>query len=143
MSKKAKKEDYNDDPVTYCSRCYSLNIKQDDAVGFDFCGECGCTDFSTTDVFTWEKLFKNRYGHDFVEASHDFRKSPVFTMSLDRLKAMVFKDECWKELCRAMYPAFPEGISKADSVVLLFAKIIQDNRLDELRMELINKNYKK
>ena len=143
MSRQEKLREYDEDPIMYCSRCYSIKIKHDDAIDLDCCKECGCTDFKTSDVFTWEKLFQGRYGHKYVESSHDIRKSPIFMLSMARLKSKVYNDECWKELCRTMYPNFPGGLSKADSVVLLFAKIIQDNRLDELRIELINQNYKK
>lgn len=137
-----KKEDYNSDPVTYCSRCYSLSIKHEDAIDSDCCEECGCTDLKTSSVFEWEKLYAKRYGHKFVEASHDIRKSPIFMLSISKLKAMVYNDSSWKNLCKTLYPTFPGGLSRADSVVLLFAKLTQDNKLDDLRIELINKNYK-
>lgn len=143
MSKQDKIREYDSEPVTYCSRCYSLSIVHEDAIDADCCKECGCSDLKTSSVEEWEKLFEGRYGHKFVEASHNLRKSPVFMMSIDRLKKMVYNDSSWKELCKILYPAFPDGISRADSVVLLFAKLIQDNRLDDLRVELINQNYKK
>lgn len=143
MSKQDKLKEYDSEPVMFCSKCYSLNIVHEDVIDSDCCGECGCSDLKTASIDEWEKLYKQRYGHKFVEAGHDIRKSPVFTMSLARLKAMVYQDSQWKELCKTLYPAFPEGISRADSVVLLFAKLIQENRLNDLRMELINQNYKK
>lgn len=143
MSKQDKIKEYDEEPVMYCANCYSLNIVHEDVIDSDCCGRCGCTDFKTSSIEEWERLYKERYGHKFVENSHDLRKSPVFMLSMDRLKTMVYKDECWKELCKMLYPAFPDGLSRADSVVLLFAKLIQDNRLDDLRIELINQNYKK
>lgn len=143
MSKQDKIKEYDEEPVMYCAKCYSLNIVHEDVIDSDCCGRCGCTDFKTSSIEEWERLYKERYGHKFVENSHDLRKSPVFMLSMDRLKTMVYKDECWKELCKMLYPAFPDGLSRADSVVLLFAKLIQDNRLDDLRIELINQNYKK
>lgn len=143
MSKQDKIKEYDEEPVVFCSRCYSLKIIHEDVFDSDCCGECGCTDVKTSSFKEWERLFKNRYGHKFVEEDHNVRKSPVFTMSIERLKIMVYNDPQWKELCKTLYPAFPDGISRADSTVLLFAKLIQENRLDDLRMELINQTYKK
>lgn len=143
MSKQDKIKEYDEEPVMYCARCYSLNIVHEDVIDSDCCGRCGCTDFKTSSIEEWERLYKERYGHKFVENSHDLRKSPVFMLPMDRLKTMVYKDECWKKLCRTMYPTFPNGLSRVDSIVLLFTMLIQDNRLDELRVELINQNYKK
>ena len=142
MLKQDKLKDYDSDPVTYCSKCYSLNIRHDDDIDLDYCGECGCTDFQTSLVVDWEKLFAKRYGHKFVEASYDIKKTPIFMMPMDKLKSMVYNDSSWRDICTTMYPSFPGGLSKADSVILLFAKLVQENRLDDLRIELINRNYK-
>ena len=125
--------------MTYCARCYSLGIVHEDSIGMDCCKECGSSDLLTSSEEEWERLYKQRYGHKFVEEERDIRKSPIFQMSNDKLKTKVFNDPSWKEICRALYPAFPEWLGKADSIVLLFAKLYQENRLDDLRMELINR----
>lgn len=139
MSKLRKIEEYNSEPVTYCARCYSLGVVHEDFIGMDCCKECGSSDLLTSSEEEWERLYKQRYGHKFVEEERDIRKSPIFQMSNDKLKTKVFNDPSWKEICRALYPAFPEWLGKADSIVLLFAKLYQENRLDDLRMELINR----
>ncbi len=139
MSKLRKIEEYNSEPVTYCARCYSLGIVHEDSIGMDCCKECGSSDLLTSSEEEWERLYKQRYGHKFVEEERDIRKSPIFQMSNDKLKTKVFNDPSWKEICRALYPAFPEWLGKADSIVLLFAKLYQENRLDDLRVELINR----
>lgn len=139
MSKLRKIEEYNSEPVTYCARCYSLGIVHEDSIGMDCCKECGSSDLLTSSEGEWERLYKQRYGHKFVEEERDIRKSPIFQMSNDKLKTKVFSDPSWKEICRALYPAFPEWLGKADSIVLLFAKLYQENRLDDLRVELINR----
>lgn len=131
------------DTVCFCSRCYSLKIKYEDSIGMDCCGDCGCTDFRTASFDEWEKLYKERYGHKYVEGTKDIKKSPIFQMSNDKLKIKVSNDPSWREICRAMYPTFPNWLSKADSVILLFAKLYQENRLDDLRMELIKRNNNK
>jgi hypothetical protein len=131
------------DTVDFCSRCYSLKIKYEDSIGMDCCGDCGCTDFRTASFDEWEKLYKERYDHKYVEGTRDIKKSPIFQMSNDKLKIKVSNDPSWREICRAMYPTFPNWLSKADSVILLFAKLYQENRLDDLRMELIKRNNNK
>ena len=144
MAMQGKQGD-DEDNVTYCSRCYSLKIKYEDSIGMDCCGDCGCTDFVTAPFEEWERLFKERYGHKFVDDAGSIRKSPMFQMSNDQLKTLICKDPSWRDICRTMYPAFPNWLSKTDSIVLLFAKLYDDNMLDELRMEMINrsKNNKK
>ena len=86
---------------------------------------------------------KYKESYKYVEEVGDIRKSPIFQMSNDKLKTKVSNDPSWREICRAMYPAFPNWLSKADSVILLFAKLYQENRLDDLRMELINRSNNK
>ena len=140
---KERLKDYDSEPVTYCSKCYSLKIIHEDAIDSDCCGECGCSDMKTSSIEEWEKLFENRYGHKYVEASHNIRKNPIFQMSNDKLKTKLFNDPSWREVCRTLYPVFPNWLSKADSIILLFAKLSQDNRLDDLRIELINSNNKR
>lgn len=140
---KERLKDYDSEPVTYCSKCYSLKIIHEDAIDSDCCGDCGCSDMKTSSIGEWEKLFENRYGHKYVEASHDIRKNPIFQMSNDKLKTKLFNDPTWRDICRTLYPVFPNWLSKADSIILLFAKLSQDNRLDDLRIELINRNNKR
>lgn len=143
MSKKKVIKDFDDEPITYCSKCYSLKIKYEDSIGMDSCGDCGCTDFITSSVEDWEKLYEKRYGHKFVEEKGDIRKSPIFQMSNDKLKDLLFQCNDWKEICHLLYPAFPEWLGKADSIILLFARLYKDNRLDDLKMELVKRNKDK
>ena len=87
MSKQSKLNDYDSEPVNYCTKCYSLGIKYEESIGMDCCSQCGCTDFKTTSFFEWEKLYMNRYGHKYVEKTNDVRMSPIFQLSPDKLKA--------------------------------------------------------
>lgn len=63
-------QDYNSEPVFYCKHCLSLNIKSvDDFVNtdcLDFCDECGSTEIDTTDIYTWEKMYEQKYGRNFL-----------------------------------------------------------------------------
>lgn len=142
MTNPKQDKDYDEEPVVYCTRCYSLKIKYEESIGMDCCEDCGCTDFKTADFDDWEKLYKARYGHKFVEEKGNIRNSPIFKMSNDQLKDKVYENAEWREICHALYPTFPRWLSKIDSVILLFAKLYQDSRLDDLRMELLNRNKK-
>lgn len=140
MMKQNNIQEDDEDSVVYCTKCYSLKIKYEEAIGMDCCGDCGCTDFKTASFNDWEKLYKARYGHKFVRETGNIRNSPIFQMSNSQLKTMVYDNASWREICQTLYPTFPRWLSKADSVVLLFAKLYQDNRLDDLRMEMIKQN---
>ncbi len=61
------KEDYDDEPVYYCKRCLSLNIRQVPLMeNLDYCGECGSTEIETTSIEEWKALYKEKYGRDFI-----------------------------------------------------------------------------
>lgn len=143
MSKQNKMEEYDSEPVTYCSKCYSIKIKYEESIGMDCCEDCGCTDFKTSTFEEWEKLYERRYGHKFMEEKGDIKKSPMFQLTNDQLKREVANNPLWKCICRTLYPDFPNWLNKADSIILLFAKLYQDNRLDDLRIELINQDKNK
>jgi ribosomal protein L37AE/L43A len=57
-------EEFNEDPVYYCTKCMSLKIKSLNS-DIDYCDDCGSTDIETTDIYTWEKMYKERYGKEF------------------------------------------------------------------------------
>lgn len=142
MRRKSKVKDYDSEPVLYCPKCYSLKIVHEDAVDSDCCGDCGCSDIKRIDFNSWSKLYEGRYGHKFIETKQDIRKSPMFLLSIEGLKTKVFKNPQWKEICKKMYPSFPDGLGRTDSIILLFSKLCQDSRIDALRIELIKRNNK-
>lgn len=65
--KSNSKEDFNSEPVYYCKHCLSLKIK---TVSLDldisFCDDCGGTDIDTAYIGEWEKLYKERYGFNYL-----------------------------------------------------------------------------
>jgi len=61
-----QKESYDDEPVFYCKRCLSLNIKQMPIVEQDYCGDCGCAEVDTTDIHTWNTMYEEKYGHKHI-----------------------------------------------------------------------------
>lgn len=57
--------EYNEEPVIYCSHCLSLDIR-----GFsniDYCNECGSTDMSMDNIKNWEQLYEDKYGVKYLE----------------------------------------------------------------------------
>lgn len=140
MARRATRtQEVEEEPITYCRKCYSIKVKYEDSIGMDCCGDCGCTDFSTTNFDEWENLYRNRYGHKYMEDVGEVRKNPIFQMDGEKLKALLYRNQAWREICVSMYSTFPNWLSKTDSIILLFAKLCQENRLDDLRRELIKR----
>ena len=142
MSDNERQNDYNAEPVVYCANCYSLKIQHDGQFDMDCCMDCGCSNTLQTDIDTWERLYENRYGKRFITKTGDIRRSPFYRMPLDILKREVCDSLEWRDIIRQLYPSFPRGFSKADSVILLFDKLSKDNRMDDLRMVLANSRRK-
>ena len=62
-----RKEQYNDEPVFYSKSCLSLKIRTVMVDSdLDFCDECGCTDTEQAHIEEWKKLYRERYGFDFL-----------------------------------------------------------------------------
>lgn len=58
---------YNDEPILYCKHCLSLRIMNDTKqIDLDFCDSCGSTDIGTCSIEEWQKLYKEKYGHDYL-----------------------------------------------------------------------------
>jgi len=140
-SKKIMKEE--EDPWTFCPKCYSIRFKYEDSLGTECCEDCGCTDLKTSTFEEWDKLYRNRYGHPYLEDAGLVKKSPIFLLTDEQLKTRLFKHPDCMRICKELYPAFPGGLSKEDAVLLLFSKLVNDNRLDALRMNLYNRTKNK
>lgn len=137
-----KTKDYNEEPVLYCAKCYSLRIMHDDTTDSDICSVCGSTDIATTTIDIWEKLYENRYGHKFVNRSNDPRDSIYFKMSIAKLKIKLYYSKYLQPILYSLYPNFPQGLSKSESVIMLFDQLSKDNRIDELRYMLYDYSKK-
>ena len=60
--------DYNKIPVLYCKQCLSLKIRNISIIeDSEYCDECGSTNIGKCSIEEWEMLYKNRYGHKFLE----------------------------------------------------------------------------
>ena len=58
-------EDYNNIPVYYCPHCLSLRIKMlNDYI--DYCDNCGYTEIETTHIDEWKKMYRQRFGKDYI-----------------------------------------------------------------------------
>ena len=56
---KLSKEDYNNEPVYYCSECLSLRIRDID--GTDYCDKCGSTNIEQIHIQEWEQMYNRKY----------------------------------------------------------------------------------
>lgn len=62
------KENYDEDPVFYCKRCLSLNIRQIPMMEDQYyCGDCGNVEMGEAQIEEWKALYKEKYGKDFIE----------------------------------------------------------------------------
>ena len=59
------KNEYNDEPVAYCNQCLSLAIRDYD--GNTYCDKCGGTHIKETNIFEWEKLYKDKYNEEYIK----------------------------------------------------------------------------
>lgn len=141
MHEHVPSEDYNSEPVKYCSKCYSLKIGYEDTIGSEYCMDCGCSDTMETSIEEWENLYTRRYGNSYIDKKADIRKSPIFQMSIESLKLKIYDSPAWEKIIRHLYPGFPRGLSRADSVILFFNHLIKDGRLNDLRLLLYNNKY--
>lgn len=133
--------DYDSIPIQYCSKCYSLKVIHDESMGLDYCNDCGCTDIAESSIDEWEKAYVGRYKKKFLDASKDPYKSVIFNMTLKDLKKAIYECPTYKEIIYALYPKFPPGYSKEDSIFLFFDKLAKDNRVNALRL-FLTKDYK-
>lgn len=61
--------DYNEEPVCYCKHCISLAIKI--ITNVEYCDTCGGTDIESTDIHTWNELYKNKHGVEYLKTKKD------------------------------------------------------------------------
>ena len=135
------KNDYDSEPVKFCARCYSLKVKSDDDSELEYCADCGCTDIQEAPIEEWEEKYEGRYGHKFTKKNEDPKKSFIFKLPLAKLKTRVYQNTRWRDIIKSIYPNFPGGYSRIDSVLLFFDTLIKQNRLEELRLLLL-KHFK-
>lgn len=131
MSEQNKPNDYDSEPVVYCANCLSLKIRYNETLDMDYC-DCGCTDIRQCLPEEWERLYEKKYGRKYIEKA-DLRKSPIFQLPLNKLMRKVSDSTKWEYIIKEMYGHLPKGMSKADSIIVFFDKVIKENKLDALR----------
>lgn len=137
MSEQEKLKDYDSEPIAFCAKCFSPKIKHEASIDMDFCGDCGCSSIRESSVYEWEALYERKYGHKYVVKGTDPKKNPVFKLSVPQLMDKLYNLTQWKNIILSLYPRFPGGFSKADSVVLFFDKLVKDNKLTDFRLKLM------
>lgn len=60
------KEEYNDEPVFYCTNCLSLSIANYSKAIPCYCSKCTSTNIEQTSIDDWEKLYEERYGKKYL-----------------------------------------------------------------------------
>ena len=59
---------YDDEPVFYCRHCLSLKIRHvlnmEDS---EYCDDCGSTDIEKCSIEDWEKLYRDKFGHNYLD----------------------------------------------------------------------------
>ena len=78
MDNGRKNKDYDSEPVKFCSKCYSLKVTYEDALGLECCADCGSSEISEASLEEWEKKYVQRYGHKLVVKNEDPRKTYIF-----------------------------------------------------------------
>jgi hypothetical protein len=59
------KKEYNAEPVYYCKHCLSLKIRGYEEM--DYCDDCGSTNTGKCSIEEWEELYKNKFGHKYLD----------------------------------------------------------------------------
>lgn len=131
-------ETINEEPWYYCANCLSPKVGYEDSVGADYCCDCGSTSIHEGIFENWEQQYLKRYKRKYVNQPRNIKNSPIYQMSFVELMKKVSDFPRWEDIIKAIYNTNISGLSKADSIVLFFDRLIRDNKLDELRELLYN-----
>ncbi len=58
------KDDYNNIPIYYCTKCLSLAIRIEG--DFNYCDSCGNTEVQESNIKDWEEIYKNKYSKKLI-----------------------------------------------------------------------------
>lgn len=68
MEELSKKKQYDEIPVLYCKHCLSLKIRNIPIIeDSDYCDDCGSTDIGEGLIEEWDTLYRQRFGHSYLE----------------------------------------------------------------------------
>lgn len=136
MSDQIRIAELDPEPVKYCVKCLSLKVSYEEISDTEYCGDCGCVDIAECPFDEWERKYEARYGHKLVEKGTDPRKHPIYQMSLSELKKKIYNSPNWREALGCIYHKIPMGYSKLDCILLVFDRIIRENKVDEFKIAL-------
>lgn len=77
LHKKHQIEEYNSIPVWYCTDCLSLRVRRVyssedyDDEECNYCDYCSSTNIESCSYAEWEQMYKERYGHKYLD---EYRK---------------------------------------------------------------------
>ena len=58
----------NSNTESHCRHCLSLKVRNIPVMeDSDYCDDCGATDIGECLIEEWETLYKNKYGHKYLE----------------------------------------------------------------------------
>lgn len=136
MSNASKIAEYDSEPVKYCSKCLSLKVNYEETQDIEYCGDCGSVNIVEAPFEEWEKKYVARYGHKLIEKEKDPRNHPIFQLTIAELKRKIYNSPNWKEALSCIYHNLPEGYSKIDTILLVFDRLIRENRLTDFKIQL-------
>lgn len=68
LNTNSQSNEYNNIPVLYCKNCLSLKIRDIPIIEDScYCDDCGSTNIEECSIEEWDTLYKNRYGHSYLE----------------------------------------------------------------------------
>jgi len=140
MNNTTNHDEYDLEPVSYCPKCYSLKIGYvpgtDD---MEYCMDCGCLDIVTANIYDWEKLYEDRYGHKYVVKRNKFEGHPFWNLSAKDLRRKVLESPYWKDIIHDVYPDWKYNGNIVDVVFLFIDTVIKDRFIPRLKKVMINR----
>lgn len=104
--------------------------------------KCGCSEITETSIEEWERLYKERYGHRYVERTGNPYKKRIYNMTIQELKTELCKQWDYRKIIERIYPTFPRYYGRTDAILVFFDAIVKDRMVNVLRDILIEKHNK-
>lgn len=138
MNNTRNHEEYDLEPVSYCPKCYSLKIGYVPGVeGMEYCMDCGCLDIASANIYDWEKLYEDRYGHKYVVKRNKDEGHPIWGLSMKDLRRRVLESPYYKDIIKEIYPNWKYYGNVVDTVFLFMDNVLKDKLVSKLKKILI------
>lgn len=140
MESTTNHNEYDLEPVSYCPKCYSLKIGYIPGVeDSDYCMDCGCLDVARGNIFEWEKLYEERYGHKYVVKRQSYEGHPIWGLSIKDLKKMLSESPYYQEIIKEVFPTWRYYGKPVETVYLFFDHVIKTKSLPKLKKVMITR----